>query len=39
MNMKNKYPDLIIVDKRDNWEGYAVIKYDFKAATWLAGVF
>lgn len=33
MEMKNKYPDLVVVDKRDNWEGYAVIKYGFKAAT------
>ena len=28
-----KHPDLIIVDKRDNWEGYAVIKYGIRAAT------
>jgi putative flippase GtrA len=31
--MKQRYPDLVIVDKNDNWEGYAVIKYGFYAAT------
>jgi putative flippase GtrA len=31
--VKKKYPDLVVVDKSDNWEGYAVIKYGFKAAT------
>lgn len=31
--MKTKYPNLVIVDKKDNWEGYAVIKYGLKAAT------
>lgn len=30
---KRKHPDLIIIDKRDNWEGYAVIKYGFTKAT------
>lgn len=31
--MKRKFPELVIVDKSDNWEGYAVIKYGFKTAT------
>jgi putative flippase GtrA len=31
--MKMKFPDLVIVDKSDNEEGYAVIKYGFAAAT------
>ncbi|HOM77948.1 MAG TPA: bifunctional glycosyltransferase family 2/GtrA family protein [bacterium] len=31
--MKEKFPDLVIVNKQDNWEGYAVIKYGFTAAT------
>lgn len=31
--MKEKFPDLVIVDKKDNFEGYAVIKYGFRACT------
>ena len=31
--MKEKYPDLRIIDKYDNTEGYAVIKHGFKEAT------
>lgn len=31
--MKVVYPSLVIVDKTDNWEGYAVIKYGFAACT------
>jgi len=31
--MKQKYPSLKIIDKSDNTEGYAVIKYGLKAAT------
>jgi putative flippase GtrA len=31
--MKAKFPDLIVVDKSDNKEGYAVIKHGFAAAT------
>lgn len=31
--MKKKYPTLKIIDKSDNREGYAVIKYGFHAAT------
>jgi putative flippase GtrA len=31
--MQSVYPDLIIVDKSDNWERYAVIKYGFNACT------
>ena len=27
------HKDLVIVDKRDNWEGYAVIKYGFEKAS------
>lgn len=30
---KEKFPDLIIIDKRDNNEGYAVIKYGFQSAS------
>lgn len=37
VKQKNKYPGLVIVDKTDNREGYAVIKHGFKKATkdWL----
>jgi len=31
--LKERFPDLIIVDKTDNEEGYAVIKHGFSAAT------
>lgn len=31
LEMKNKFPNLKIVDKKDNTEGYAVIKYGFAA--------
>lgn len=31
--MKRKFPELVVVDKKDNKEGYAVIKHGFKAAT------
>ena len=31
--LKKFYPDLIIVDKTNNWEKYAVIKYGFEACT------
>ncbi len=31
LEMKNKFPNLKIVDKKDNTEGYAVIKYGFPA--------
>jgi len=31
--MKTVYPSLFIVDKTDNWERYAVIKYGFAACT------
>lgn len=31
--MKKEFPNLVIVDKSDNKEGYAVIKYGFEAAT------
>ncbi|MEI6650079.1 MAG: bifunctional glycosyltransferase family 2/GtrA family protein [Candidatus Moraniibacteriota bacterium] len=31
--MKERHPDLVVVDKTDNTEGYAVIKYGFAAAT------
>jgi len=31
--MKNEFPDLVVVDKTDNKEGYAVIKHGFAAAT------
>jgi glycosyltransferase involved in cell wall biosynthesis len=31
--VRQKYPTLKIVDKTDNWEGYAVIKYGFEAST------
>jgi len=31
LEMKEKYPPTVIVDKRDNTEGYAVIKYGFRA--------
>lgn len=30
--MQREYPKLIIVDKTDNWERYAVIKYGFQKA-------
>jgi putative flippase GtrA len=30
--MKTKFPSLKIIDKTDNWEGYAVIKYGLRAA-------
>lgn len=30
--MKKRYPSLIIVDKTNNWESYAVIKYGFQKA-------
>ncbi|OIP97240.1 hypothetical protein AUK40_03590 [Candidatus Wirthbacteria bacterium CG2_30_54_11] len=33
LEVQKEYPDLKIMDKRDNWEGYAVIKYGFAAAT------
>ena len=33
LEMKNKFPNLKIVDKKDNTEGYAVIKYGFAACT------
>lgn len=33
LEMKNKFPDLKIIDKKDNTEGYAVIKYGFAACT------
>ncbi|MBI2045840.1 MAG: glycosyltransferase family 2 protein [Parcubacteria group bacterium] len=33
LEMKKKYPELKIVDKKDNTEGYAVIKYGFAACT------
>lgn len=32
-NMKKKYPKLVVMDKFDNTEGYAVIKHGFKNAT------
>ncbi len=32
LDQKKEHPDLIIVEKRDNKEGYAVIKYGFKKA-------
>lgn len=32
LEQKRLYPDLRIIDKSDNKEGYAVIKYGFKAA-------
>ena len=32
-DMKKKYPNLVVVDKSDNWEGYAVIKYALQRAT------
>lgn len=33
LEMKNKYPDLVIIDKTNNFEGYAVIKYGLQQAT------
>jgi putative flippase GtrA len=33
LEMKKEFPNLIIIDKSDNKEGYAVIKYGFAAAT------
>ena len=33
LEMKEKFPQLKIVDKRDNTEGYAVIKYGFAACS------
>jgi putative flippase GtrA len=33
LEVKKQFPNLVVVDKTDNWEGYAVIKYGFKAAT------
>lgn len=30
---KQKYPNLKVVDKSDNWEGYAVIKYGLASTT------
>jgi glycosyltransferase involved in cell wall biosynthesis len=33
MEMKQRYPDLVVVDKQDNQEGYAVIKWGFRSAT------
>lgn len=30
---KQKHKDLVIIDKTNNWESYAVIKYGFKRAT------
>lgn len=32
-NQKKSYPDLITIDKTNNTEGYAVIKYGFKEAS------
>lgn len=29
---KEKHPDLTVIDKTNNWEGYAVIKYGFMTA-------
>ena len=33
MRMKEQYPPLMVVDKSDNTEGYAVIKHGFSACT------
>lgn len=33
LEIKNKFPNLKVVDKKDNVEGYAVIKYGFTACT------
>lgn len=33
LKQKKTYKDLVIIDKSDNWESYAVIKYGFMKAT------
>lgn len=33
LKQKKKYKDLIVIDKSDNTEGYAVIKYGFQSAS------